>query len=74
MDTIENVARAARHVMAEHGKTAKNVALARAKSAAESNRDDVAPVWRHIAVAVQKMEAAESRAAVPRIAATTNPV
>ncbi len=64
MKTADNVARAARHLMTVHGKAAESVALARAKSAEESNRGDVAIVWRNIAVEVQKMQAAGSPPAI----------
>jgi len=64
MDTADNIARAARHLIAVHGNAAENIALERAENATESNRGDVATVWRHIAAAVQKMQPAESPAAV----------
>jgi hypothetical protein len=64
MDTIENIARVARHLFTEYGQAAESVALARAKSAQESSRPALANTWCHIAAAVEKIQAAGSLAGV----------
>jgi hypothetical protein len=56
MDTTENIIRAARNLITEHGEAAEKTALARAKNAQESNRDDVAHIWRDVAVAVKRLQ------------------
>jgi hypothetical protein len=66
MNTADNVARAARHLIAVHGDAAENIALARAESAAESKCRDVATIWLQIAAAVRGMQAhSETVATVP---------
>jgi hypothetical protein len=45
MNTADNVARAARYLIAVHGNAAENIALARAESATGSNRE-AAIIWR----------------------------
>jgi len=52
----QNVIRAARNLIEEHGKAAESIALARAKSARESNRVDVANTWRDIAAEVRRIQ------------------
>ena len=61
MDTADNIARAARNLITEHGDVAETVALARAKHAEESNRDAVAIIWRNIAAAVRKLRGRPDR-------------
>ncbi len=61
MDTADNVARAARNLIAEHGTASESIALARAKSAEESDRQEVAHIWRDIADAVQEMQRRRDR-------------
>ena len=56
MTIAHDVARAARNLITEHGEAAEKTALARAKNAQESNRDDVAHIWRDVAVAVKRLQ------------------
>lgn len=56
MDPAANISRAARNLIDDHGAGAERTALARAKSAAESKRDEVAATWREIAAAVKKLQ------------------
>lgn len=56
MDASANVARAARNFITAHGAGAERIALARAKNAEESKRDDVANTWRDIAAAVRTLQ------------------
>jgi hypothetical protein len=56
MDTTGNIERAARNLIAEHGKAAERTALARAKNAAESNREPAAITWRAVAAAVRRLQ------------------
>jgi hypothetical protein len=53
MNTTDNVARAAQHLIAVHGNAAEEIALTRAESATGSNRDEVAIIWRRVAAAVR---------------------
>jgi hypothetical protein len=48
--------RAARNLTTEHGTDAEKTAVARANRATESNREDVAGMWRDIAAAVRKRQ------------------
>ena len=61
MDTADNVARAARKLITEHGTASENIALARAKNAEESDRQEVANIWRGIADAVREMQRRRDR-------------
>jgi hypothetical protein len=61
MDTAHDVARAARHLLTEHGEAAKIIALARAKHAEASNRREVASIWRDIAAAVGRLQGRTGR-------------
>jgi hypothetical protein len=61
MDTADNVARAARNLITEHGTASESIALARAKSAEESDRQEVAHTWRDIAEAVSKLQGRRDR-------------
>jgi hypothetical protein len=61
MDTADNVARAARNLITEHGTASENIALARAKSAEESDQQEVAHIWRDIAEAVSKLQGRRDR-------------
>jgi hypothetical protein len=66
MNTADNVNHAARHLIAVHGNAAEDVALARAESAMESKREDVAAIWLQIAAAVGEIQAhTEPSAALP---------
>ena len=56
MNTTDNVSRAARHLIAVHGNAAENVARARAESAADTERENVAAIWLQIATAVREMQ------------------
>jgi hypothetical protein len=57
----QNIARAARNLITEHGDVAETVALARAKHAEESNRAEVARTWRNIAAAVRRLQGRQDR-------------
>jgi hypothetical protein len=61
MDTADNVARAPRNLITEHGTASESIALARAKSAQESDRQEVANIWRGIADAVREMQRRRDR-------------
>jgi hypothetical protein len=61
MDTADNVARAARNLITEHGTASESIALARAKSAEETDREEVANTWRDIADAVREMQRRRDR-------------
>jgi len=61
MTTAHDVARAARNLITEHGTAAESIALARAKSAAESNREEAASRWRRIAADVRVMQGRKDR-------------
>jgi hypothetical protein len=56
MDTMGNIGRAARNLIAEHGNAAEKIAGARAKNAAESNREPAAITWRAVAVVVRRLQ------------------
>ena len=56
MPSDHDVARAARNLITEHGAVAETIALARAKNAEESDRQEVAHTWRDIAVAVRRLQ------------------
>jgi hypothetical protein len=56
MQTADDIARAARNLMTEHGNAAESTALARAKHAEDSDRPVVANTWRNIAEAVRKLQ------------------
>jgi hypothetical protein len=56
MTTDHDVARAARNLIIEHGAAAESIALARAKNAKESNREEVASTWLYIAEAVRQLQ------------------
>jgi hypothetical protein len=61
MDTADNVARAARNLITEHGTASESIALARAKSAEETDREEVANTWRDISDAVREMQRRRDR-------------
>ncbi len=61
MDTADNIARAARNLITEHGTAAESIALARAKNATESNRETVAITWLDIAKLVRQMQRRRDR-------------
>ena len=61
MDAAHDVARAAGHLIAGHGAVAESIALARAKSAEQSDRQEVAHTWRDIAEAVSKLQGRRDR-------------
>jgi len=61
MAPADNVARAARHLIATHGKGAETTAMARAKNATESNRETAAITWRNIAKLVRQMQRRRDR-------------
>jgi hypothetical protein len=66
MNTADNVNHAVRHLIIVHGNAAENIALARAESATESKREDVAAIWLQIATAVREMQThTEPSVAVP---------
>jgi hypothetical protein len=44
MNTADNVNRATQHLITVHGNAAENIALARAESATENKREDVAAI------------------------------
>jgi len=56
METAHDVDRAARNLIAGHGVAAESIASARAKNAKESNREEVASMWRNIAAAVRRLQ------------------
>ncbi len=55
-DIADNVTRAARNLITQHGTASESIALARAKSADQSGRQEVAHTWRDIADAVREMQ------------------
>jgi hypothetical protein len=55
MPTDLDVARTARNLIDAHGADAEDFALARAKNAHESNREDGASTWLRIAEAVRQL-------------------
>jgi hypothetical protein len=61
MDTADNVARAARNLITEHGTASESIALARAKHAMESKRPTVAQTWLDIAAAVIRLQGRPGR-------------
>ena len=56
MAAVDNVARAARNLITEHGPLAESIARARAKNATESDREEVANIWRDIASEVRRLQ------------------
>jgi hypothetical protein len=61
MDVADDVARAARHLITEHGTVAQSIAMARAKNAEESKRPTTARTWLDIAAAVGRLQGRTGR-------------